>query len=167
MLELRRVGEEDWPRWRTLRHRALAEAPDAFGSTLSEWQGNADLEERWRGRLRDVPFNLIAGLDGGDVGQVSATALDEAGVPDLISLWVVPEARGAGVGDALVAAVVDWAEEQASTAVRLWVKAANAPAALLYERHGFLPTGAGAEDEIELRRPLAGVAARRHPSRSA
>lgn len=167
MRELRRVGEEDWFRWRSLRHRALAEAPDAFGSTLAQWHGDADVEGRWRGRLRDVPFNVIAAHDRLDVGQVSATSLDDGGVPDLISLWVVPEARGAGVGDALVACVVDWAQEQESVAVRLWVKAANVPAARLYERHGFLATDGRADDEIELRRPLAGAAARRHPSRSA
>jgi hypothetical protein len=51
MLELRTLESDDWRLWRELRLGALAEAPHAFGSTLAEWQGPGDREERWRSRL--------------------------------------------------------------------------------------------------------------------
>src|SRR5439155_1526489 len=45
-IELRTVRPDDWTIWRDLRLAALAEAPYAFGSTLAQWQDQA--EERWR-----------------------------------------------------------------------------------------------------------------------
>jgi len=64
MLELRTVDSDHWSVWRELRLAALAEAPRAFGSTLAEWQGPGDREERWRARL-SIPsaHNLVARLD--------------------------------------------------------------------------------------------------------
>jgi hypothetical protein len=70
--------------------RALADAPEAFGSSLGEWEA-AD-ERRWRQRLDDVPFNVIAISDGLPVGQASCTAADEDGCVRLISMWVAPGA---------------------------------------------------------------------------
>jgi hypothetical protein len=42
-----------------LRLAALAEAPAAFGSTLSDWSGPGDTEERWRARLASVAHNIV------------------------------------------------------------------------------------------------------------
>ena len=89
-------------------NRALADAPDAFESTLAEWTGDGDVEVRWRARLVSVPFNVVAARDGRPIGMASGTApLD--GEVQLISMWVAPENRGSGVGEALVEAVVLWA----------------------------------------------------------
>ena len=56
----RRLTEDDWTLWRDVRLRALADSPGAFGSTLGYWSGPGDREERWRSRLADVPFNVVA-----------------------------------------------------------------------------------------------------------
>lgn len=119
-----------------MRLRALAEAPYAFGSTLAGWSGLNDREARWRQRLADVEFNVLADLGGGPVGMVSATATGQ-GEAELISMWVAPEARGRGVGDALVQAVVGWATEVGARRLVLGVRQANAQAIALYRRHGF------------------------------
>ena len=52
------LDPDDWQLWRELRLAALAEAPDAFGSTLAEWSGAGDTEQRWRTRLHGVALNL-------------------------------------------------------------------------------------------------------------
>ncbi|MFJ8314264.1 MULTISPECIES: hypothetical protein [unclassified Streptomyces] len=72
MIESQVLAADDWPRWRELRLVALAEAPYAFGARLADWQGDADREERWRGRL-SIPgsYNLLAALDGNPVGMAS------------------------------------------------------------------------------------------------
>jgi GNAT superfamily N-acetyltransferase len=56
-------------------------------------------------------------------------------------MYVRPRARGRGVGEALIATVIDWAAARNATFVHLWVTEPNKPARLLYERCGFTPTG--------------------------
>lgn len=138
MIALRALTADDWGAWRKMRLQALADAPGAFGSTLAEWQGAGDTEERWRRRLTDVPLNVLAFIEEEPAGMVSATALDASGTAELISMWVAPFARGRGVGDALIHAVVSWAQRQGARRVALDVVASNEPATALYRRNGFL-----------------------------
>lgn len=141
MIALRSIDEDDWLQWREMRLAALREAPYAFSSTLADWRGKADTEERWRSRLANVPLNLIADFGGVPAGMVSATAVDRLGAVELISMWVAPFARGRGVGDRLVCAVVEWAAQQRAARVVLAVMQTNPHAARLYRRHGFVDAG--------------------------
>lgn len=146
------LSEQDWRDWRNMRLQALADAPAAFGSTLAEWSGASDREERWRARLREVALNLVLTLDGQPAGMVSATAPGPDGDVELTSMWVVPHARGRGVGDAAIEAVLAWAQrEHPGAPVVLSVKTANAAAARLYRRHGFAYAGADPDDPSEYR----------------
>ncbi|MGK5739127.1 N-acetyltransferase family protein [Micromonospora sp. URMC 103] len=142
MIEIRVLSPDDWKLWREARLGALAEAPYAFGSRLADWQGDGDREERWRDRLA-IPgsHNLLAHLDGRPVGMGSGVPTPTAGTAELISLWVHPDARGRGVGDALVDAVARWAREAGADRLRLAVAAGNEAAVRLYERQGFVTTG--------------------------
>ncbi len=142
MLELRTLEPNDWPLWRELRLAALAEAPYAFGSTLAQWQGSGDREERWRARL-SIPgaHDLVALLDGLPVGMASGVPGEGAENVELISMWVNPTARGKGVGDYLIQAVERWGAERGATTLRLSVMPDNRKATALYERHGFTDTG--------------------------
>ncbi|MFD0788733.1 GNAT family N-acetyltransferase, partial [Micromonospora azadirachtae] len=94
MIDIRLLTPDDWKLWREVRLAALAEAPYAFGSRLSDWQGDGDREERWRSRL-EIPgsHNLVAELGGRPVGQASGAPTATAGVAELISMWVHPQAR--------------------------------------------------------------------------
>jgi len=141
MIEIREAGVDDWPLWRELRLAALGEAPYAFSSTLAEWQGAGDTEERWRARLAMVRMNFVAYLDGKAAGMVSGTAADGGGTSELVSMWVAPFARGRGVGDSLVVAVLEWARAQRAARVALDVVEANERAMTLYRRHGFTDAG--------------------------
>lgn len=140
LIACRVLGADDWPTWRSLRREALADAPDAFGSSLAQWSGSGDSEERWRGRLVAVAHNVVAELGGKPVGMVSATA-PAGGDVELLSMWVAPSARGKGVGDALVAEVCRWAQESGARRALLDVRSANGHAITLYERHGFVDAG--------------------------
>jgi GNAT superfamily N-acetyltransferase len=102
LIVLHIVDQENWMRWRDVRLEALREAPYAFGATLANWRDAQ--ESRWRNRLREVPCNILAELDGATVGMVSGTAPLNGEVM-LISMWVAPSARGKGGGDALVGAI--------------------------------------------------------------
>ena len=144
MIELNVLTPDEWPQWRELRLRALAEAPYAFSSRLEDWQ-DAD-EARWRQRL-SLPgsYNCVARLDGRHVGMASGVPAEERGTAELISMWVAPDARGRGVGDALVTAVVRWARERGVWELRLDVVAGNTSAIALYARHGFVDHGPARE----------------------
>lgn len=144
MIELRSLGPDDWQAWRELRLAALAEAPYAFGSTLAEWQGEGDREERWRGRLT-IPgsHNVVAvgGEGARAVGMASGVPDESPDAVELISMWVSPAVRGHGVGDRLIGEIVAWAVERGARTLRLSVMPDNRAALALYERHGFTETG--------------------------
>ena len=55
-------------------------------------------------------------------------------------MFVRPQARGRGVGEAIIDAVLGWAVQKGATAVHLWVTETNKAARLLYERCGFTVT---------------------------
>lgn len=134
VIELRIVGPDDWLSWRQLRLDALATAPEAFGSTLADWQ-DAD-EQRWRQRLNGPGHNVIAILDGAPAGMASGVPARHGAV-GLISMFVAPLARGRGVGDRLVETILAWARDTGAARLRLAVKSDNIPAVGLYRRHGF------------------------------
>jgi hypothetical protein len=54
VLDVITLTPNDWRQWRELRLAALAEAPAVFGSTLADWTGEGDTEDRWRARLSSV-----------------------------------------------------------------------------------------------------------------
>lgn len=111
---MRRIREEDWALARALRLRALADDPDAFAATLAEERARSD--EAWKARARsnaegDVTAGFFALRDGVEVGMIVGVRTGQE--IELNALWVAPEARGAGAGRALVAAVGAWASEKA------------------------------------------------------
>ncbi|MEV3937779.1 GNAT family N-acetyltransferase [Glycomyces sp. NPDC049804] len=138
MIEMRALGADDWRLWRDLRLAALAEAPDAFGSRLADWQGDGDREERWRSRLA-MPgsHNLVAEVDGAPAGMASGVPAEDPAARGLIAMWVRPASRGLGVGDALIRAVADRARAEGASELRLAVYEHNAAALRLYQRNGF------------------------------
>jgi ribosomal protein S18 acetylase RimI-like enzyme len=135
-VEIVELSSDDWAVFRDLRLRALAEAPEAFGSRLADW---ADApEERWRARLEAVELNLVARRGAQHLGMASGS-LDGDAV-ELTSMWVDPQVRGQGVAGALCAAVVGWAHDAGRTTY-LMVRSDNARAIAAYERAGFVDLG--------------------------
>ncbi|MBX3465895.1 MAG: GNAT family N-acetyltransferase [Planctomycetes bacterium] len=138
-MRVARLTPVEGERLRALRLASLRDAPHAFASTHEE--AAARPPESWRQQLVELA-TFVAVADGVDVGLVRAGPFTEdAGAAMLLSMWVAPQARGAGVGDALIDAVVDWARDEGFARVVLDVGDENASAQRLYARHGFAPTG--------------------------
>lgn len=114
--------------------------------TEAQWRANVVARTRFVVELDGRAVGLAAGGDGSYPGAAALT-----------SLWVAPEARGRGAGDLLVATVVDWARKAGYDQVFLWVAEGNDHAERLYERNGFVRTGALMPDpkpEFEMVRRL-------------
>ncbi len=81
---------------------------------------------------------LAQGEDGGLLGcAVLSTVLDEG---SLDNIAVAPHARRQGIADALLSALTGFGREHL-TCLMLEVRASNAPAIALYEKHGFAAVG--------------------------
>ena len=70
--------------------------------------------------------------------MVSGNGANRDRTVELISMWVAPFARGRGVGDALVAALIDSARVQDVRKIFLDVVASNERAEALYRRNRFV-----------------------------
>jgi GNAT superfamily N-acetyltransferase len=140
MVVVRAAGMEDWQVLRAIRLAALRDAPDAFGSTYAEQV--ASVEADWRRRISrgGTFFAYVPEVDGNEPAGLVGGFQEKPDTVELVSLWVRPQARGLGVGEALVAAVIDWARARNATSVHLWLTEANQRARMLYERCGFSPT---------------------------
>jgi GNAT superfamily N-acetyltransferase len=134
--EIVRIGADDWREFREVRLASLSDAPGAFGATYADWVDAA--EDRWRQRLIDVPFTLVARSDSGPVGVVSGA--EGPGSVELISMWVAPGHRGTGLAGELVAGVVAWAADSGRQ-THLMVRDDNAAAITSYTRAGFVDLG--------------------------
>lgn len=139
-MAVRRATHGDEPTIRSLRLQAMADAPEAFGSTYQREQARTAAD--WQRWIEPNPTFLFQPPDGEAVGIVAAAAEPgEFTVVQLMSMWVHPSTRGTGAGDALVQAVVEWASDEQADELRVWVMQDNVPAVHLYERNGFRPTG--------------------------
>jgi len=137
-----RIAPDGWRRFRSIRLRALADAPDAFGSTLAVEERLTD--EQWRTRVENeaVAHLVAVSDDGTDLGvAVGAPFTERKRTAGLFSMWVAPEARQQGHAVALVRAIVAWAQGEGYRQLILEVADANDAAIRLYESCGFVPTG--------------------------
>ena len=138
MIERLRAGEG--ARLRTLRLRALADAPDAFGATLEDAERRRASD--WEAQVVRLP-TFVWREGAADLGMArGAPHDDDPEVAYLISMWVAPEGRGRGVGAGLVGEVAAWARGHGFRRLVLDVAEGNAGARRLYERCGFVSTGA-------------------------
>jgi dihydropteroate synthase len=141
-MTVRQASPHDWERWRELRLRALADAPDAFGETLAEARAQGDVHWRSHVAPRRDAVRLLAERDAAAVGMaVVAIDPDDRRCAQVFAMWVAPEARGLGIAAALVQHGLAWARERAALAVELRVGERQQAARRLYLRLGFCPTG--------------------------
>ena len=131
--------------WRSIRLRALRDAPDAFGTTYEEALAWPD--EQWATHVGwatapDARQAVYLATVDDTVAGCGRVSQEDGSVTALItSMWVDPAARRRGVAGALLDACEQWARAAGCTSVELEVAELNPGARLLYERAGFLETG--------------------------
>jgi ribosomal protein S18 acetylase RimI-like enzyme len=142
---VRRVRADEGPVLKAVRLAALVESPSAFGSSHAaevdqpgeHWASRASL-----GASGELGVTYFAIVEESVIGIVSGYRPDPVGSSvELVSMWVSPAHRRAGIAADLVQAVVGWARETGATTVDLWVTRGNDAAVRLYEAAGFRLTG--------------------------
>jgi GNAT superfamily N-acetyltransferase len=102
--QIRRIRADEWREMRSLRLRALAEVPTAYGSTLAEEQAYSD--DVWRERTLGASSGydratFIAECEGMWLATVTGLAKQFGlanGVPLLVAMFVAASARRQGIG---------------------------------------------------------------------
>jgi ribosomal protein S18 acetylase RimI-like enzyme len=141
---VRRLRADEAALFKTLRLRALADAPAAFAHSHDEV--SAEPDAYWAEMTRSVTepgrHAMFVAEDEEAVGMsFGLVDRERSSRAHLGGMWVAPTARHRGVGRALGDAVLAWARERGFADVVLWVTEGNADAVALYERMGFACTG--------------------------
>ncbi|MEV1293581.1 GNAT family N-acetyltransferase [Pseudonocardia sp. NPDC049635] len=148
-----RLGPDDW---RLAREARLASVREGFGADSAFLREEAGLEEAaWRDVLaRHVRF--AARSDDDPVGTACWRPTGDRDEGQLYGMWVCARARGTGLADTLVDAVVAVAREHGRHRLSLKVEPGNARALAFYRRIGFrqVPAGDGPAALVVMTRDL-------------
>lgn len=138
-MNVRVLDPSDWLLWKTLRLRALAESPDAFGRTFDE-ESRFD-DPVWKDRLSGQG-TLVAEIEGRALG-IASFRLDpeDRRLGHLFAMWAAPEARGQGLGRAILGFALGALKDLGAAEAELTVTEGNLAALALYESSGFADTG--------------------------
>jgi len=145
LIVIKRITPQTALVFRDVRLRALQDAPTAFSSTYAKESHLPDEEwvmraARWAG---EGTGSIFLAFESEAACGIVGSYVDEgnSALAYIVSMWVDPSHRRAGVGKALIDAVLEWNRSHGVTEVRLMVTSVNQGAAVFYERMGFRMTG--------------------------
>lgn len=145
-VNIRRFEPHEWDIYMALRLRALADSPNAFGSTF-ELEQQRTLEE-WQSRLcagvespTDLPLLALCNQSLAGLAWVKIQRIDPVHA-SLFQMWIAPEFRGRGMGTQLLQSAIFWARAQKVAVLHLGVTVGDTPATRLYSAAGFRLDGA-------------------------
>jgi len=141
---LRPTRDSDWRDVRELRLEMIRDTPTAYMENLEEALGRDETEWRMRGRRGSAEHGIaVVAIDalGRWIGTMGGYVDPSVGAL-LVGVYVTPDyrGRGAGVTDALLAAVEAWAGTEGDR-LTLHVHEHNIRAITAYENRGFIATG--------------------------
>lgn len=144
MIIIERITTNNALVFKAARLRALLESPTAFSSTYAKESQITD--EEWLKRSvrwssdGSVGFLALAGERA--CGMIFCFEGEEERLQGhVVSMWVDPEFRRAGIGKELIHSVVSWARSRRMQELKLMVTSVNDGAIAFYERLGFRMTG--------------------------
>lgn len=144
-MQVRALASHEAALHRTLRLRALRDAPDSFGETLSH--AEAQPVSYWEEMTRHVTAPggqiMVLACEGDAIVGTAYGLLDRerAEMGRVGGMWVDPAWRGRGIGQTLLGAVLDWARGRRLARFALWAPAHEPAAIALYTKAGFRHTG--------------------------
>jgi ribosomal protein S18 acetylase RimI-like enzyme len=142
-MEIRKLTPQDAADYRALRTRALWEYPEAFTSSYEEHEKQPiEVSEK---RLASEHTILWGAFDGGQlcgmVGLELETRAKSRHKGKVVAMYVASESAGAGIGRALLDALLNEARQIGLELLVLTVTEGNEAASSLYEKIGFKSFG--------------------------
>lgn len=137
-IEVRALTADQWPVWREIRLRSLADTPDAFGSMLEREQQFS--EDDWMLRMASCP--TVAFVDGAPAALGGFFRPDDE-TAHIIAMWTDPAFRRRGLAHLILESLIERARAEGRRVV-LDVTRGNDGARTTYERAGFVATGRSA-----------------------
>ncbi len=141
---IRELNKNDAEQYWYLRHTSLLTNPQAFGTTVSEWEAVPVAQATYRVQARTAPFlHFMLGYFEGKqlVGAMGFTQREGVKRQHKGLLWgvyVLPAYRGKGIGSQLLDAVLARVRQAGGIEqVQLSVWAGNETAVSLYTSRGF------------------------------
>jgi GNAT superfamily N-acetyltransferase len=156
----------------SVRTATVADAADLSGVHVRSWQAayrallpqdyldgldqNFVGAERWQQRLRTTDWaraGVVVAVPGPELvgfarfGPSRDEDADSAMVGEIISIYVIPEAWGQGLGKRLMSSALAGLTTAGYAQATLWVLDSNARARQFYERGGWKPDGAEKRSE--------------------
>ena len=135
---IKKLDKNDWREWKKIRLEALTKSPDSFMSYSFE-EEDANTDNMWAEQLESC---LIFGYFINDkimgcCGLLLEKRAKISHTATLCRMYVKDEARGSGVGLALVNFVKDYAKKNHVKHLYLGCNAQNLGAVKLYKKCGF------------------------------
>lgn len=136
-ITIKDITLELWKVYKDIRLKGLQEDPQAFSRSYEEELAFPD--EKWKERANN-PFGTMAMRNGNPIGTMSAFISEEDGkrVANIVGAFVLPEARGKGLGSLLMQRVLEKIDQSSDIdCTRLSVNKDQLAAIRLYEKFGF------------------------------
>ncbi len=142
-VRVRAASAGDAPVLARLRHEFRSSLADSteneveFVDRCTGWMESRLREGRgWRAWVAEKDARIIGTIWLGTFEKIPNPAPEPEEYGYITNMYVVPGARGEGVGTALVTEAIRWCEERGVHSIVLWSTKRSAP---LYHRHGFAP----------------------------
>jgi ribosomal protein S18 acetylase RimI-like enzyme len=141
---VRLINADEYVKLREVRLSALAYSDHLAEHLAKESEAPPSFwrERAKRGAAGVTMATYVAVDQSGFDGVVDGFIHEDDSTLEIGGMWVRLSHRRRGIGRALLEAVCEWGRERDARCARLWVRASNDPARLLYEGEGFRASAA-------------------------
>ena len=141
MLTIRTINTNDWPQYRNLRLQSLQDSPHAFASTFESESKHSCGD--WQNKIQTALGSgrnhiFLAEYDGINCGLIWCRLSEvDLNLAEIFQMWVNPDFRNLNIGQGLMKAAINCANQNGANRVQLEVAVTNQPTILFYQKQGF------------------------------
>ena len=141
MLTIRTINASDWLKYRNIRLQSLQDSPHAFASTY-ESESERSCED-WKEKIQAALGSgrnhiFLAEYEGINCGLVWCRLSEvDWNLAEVFQMWVSPDFRNLNIGQGLMKAAINCANQNGAKRIQLEVTTANQPTILFYQKQGF------------------------------